>query len=65
MAKKGTKNQRLLAEKITKAMMIEVVKMSKTMHIVNKYKWVINNSNIDAIGDLELAGIKKYWKNAT
>lgn len=62
VAKKSRKKQGLLVEKIDKAVIVKVAKVSSVIDISNKYRWAINNIDIDVAGDLKLTGIKKYWK---
>lgn len=42
--------------------MTKVVKISIVINLGDKYCWIISNTNIDKIRDLELICIKKYQR---
>lgn len=64
-AEKDKENQELLAKKMDKTTMVEVIKILAAIDIGKKFRQTIINTNIDAIEDLELISIKKYQKYTT
>ena len=66
IAEKGGENKELLTlENADKTAIIEVAKVSSAINLKSKHSLVISNAYKDAAGDLELMGIKKYYKCAS
>lgn len=62
VAKKDRKIQKRLVEKVDKAAMAKVVKITSNIDISNKYKWAITNDDLNITRDLKLIGVKKYQR---
>ena len=43
----------------------EVAQVSSPIDLVKRYNWAISNANLDVVKELELIGIKKYWRHAS
>ena len=61
VVEKDRDNKKLLAKKnVDKIAMAKVAKILGVIDLESKHSWAISNSDIDAVGNLRLIGIKKY-----
>ncbi len=42
----------------------EVARISNPVNLAGRYIWAMSDSNLDVAKELELTGIKKYWRRA-
>ena len=42
----------------------EMAQVSSFVDLTERYNWVMSNANLDVVKELELTGIKKYWRRA-
>lgn len=47
-----------MAKKVNKITIAEMAKMPNAISIGNKYRWAINNNNIDVVKDRGLTSVK-------
>lgn len=60
MVEKSRENQGPLRKKIDIAVITKVTRVSTTIEIDSKYKWVIGNADIDIARVLRLTSVEKY-----
>ena len=58
------KEKQLAIRNVDKIAQVEVARTSRPMDLDGKYIWAINNIDIEAVRDLRLTSIKKYWRLA-
>ncbi len=60
VAEKG--GELLAMENADKTAIAEIAKVSSTINLGSKHSWAISTGDMNAVGDLRLTGIKKYWR---
>lgn len=62
---KAREKEKLSEDTANTTALVEVAKALSIIDLAWRYKWVISNTNMDAVKELELTGVKKYCRRAS
>ena len=56
------RKKKLLESPVDKTALAEVARAFSPVNLTWRYRWAISNIDMDATKELELTGVKKYWR---